>query len=181
MSAPQFDSSHYSFSGYTKGLFEVINLSSKDDDFEITISIPAKYKKIKTKQEKFPETLSLNGIKSKPKFSTQEATADKIVCLVKKSDFYASSLSYKGSKVSLSYASKNKAKYLLTGTPKETTVTYLFGTNIPDTSNQELYFECTESQFSVIKKNQRAKRSGETIHRFRWIEFLFTDTKSRKK
>ncbi len=156
-----------SFSGYTKGLHAVKEITETDDSALFKLLIPqGLHEKLLKRFGKFSSKLvSIDGVRAEviiDNKATSPATFE-VVAKVAKDLFGASSLAKKPGEVSLGMMSENPEKYLVEGSP--TGVVHLVSSKIAPghEHTKELTFECSKAIFDQIKELQYIGLNGSAL------------------
>ncbi|MFA6916121.1 MAG: hypothetical protein WC222_06970 [Parachlamydiales bacterium] len=147
-----------SFSSFTKGCYEVVDVFVEEDTVQITLCLPIHFrKKIEKRKEKFKSSaLSLDGVYAEILYSDSAPDNSEyytITARVCKIDYSNSTLTQisSGDRVSIGMLSKNPHKWLLNGTPVGTVKLVEKAIAKDHLQTKELLFECSEEIFAKIK------------------------------
>lgn len=145
-----------SFSSYTKGLHEVLNVSSTEQSSEITLRFPLTFQvKLDKRTVKFNcAAISVDGVFAEISSSTKRKQYFEVIAKVAREVFLKSTLCKlkPGNKVNIGMLSTNPKKWLLDGSPLGIVKLISSGIAEGHQHTKEFTFECSRELFERIQK-----------------------------
>lgn len=150
-----------SFSSYTKGLYEGVDIQQKELEVNLIIGISKEiFIKISKKMQNLNSTaICLNGVAAEVGWIVlpKGGHSYQLVARVKKEDFQSSSSLVnvlQKAYISLGLLSRNSAKFLLDGQSMGTVKLVKTALAKGHTYLEELTFECSKNQYNKIKQSK---------------------------